>query len=91
MARTGEKEAVQSFHRKSRRKELYVRPRRGLVIAQAVSRLLPTAAARVRARFRSCGILGGESGTGAGFLQVLWFPLPIFILPVASQSPSSII
>jgi hypothetical protein len=37
------------------------------VIAQAVSRRLPTAAARVRVRVRSCGICGGQSGTGAGF------------------------
>jgi hypothetical protein len=37
-------------------------------IAQAVSRWLPTAAARVRARVRSCGICGGQSGTRAGFL-----------------------
>jgi hypothetical protein len=29
-------------------------------------------------------------GTGAGFLGVFLFPLPIFIPPVAQQSPSSI-
>jgi hypothetical protein len=29
---------------------------------------------------------GGQSGAGAGFLRVLRFPLPIFILP---NSPSS--
>jgi hypothetical protein len=45
----------------------------------------------VRARVWSCGICGGQSGAGAGFLRVLWFPLPIFILPIAPQSPSSII
>jgi hypothetical protein len=28
-------------------------------------------------------------GAGAGFLQVLRFPLPIFIPPIAPQSPSS--
>jgi hypothetical protein len=38
---------------------------------------LPTAAARVRSQVRSCGICGGQSATGAGFLQVLRFPLPI--------------
>jgi hypothetical protein len=38
----------------------------------------------------SCGICGGQSGAGAGFLQVLRFPLPIFIPPIAPQSPSSI-
>jgi hypothetical protein len=39
----------------------------------------------------SCGICGGQSGTWAGFLRVLRFPLPIFIPPVAPQSLSSII
>jgi hypothetical protein len=63
----------------------------GRATAQEVSRWLPTAAARVRARVWSCGICGGQSGAGAGFLQVLRFPLPIFIPPIASQSPSSII
>jgi hypothetical protein len=47
--------------------------------AQAVSRWLPTAAAQVRDRVWSCRICGWQSGTGTGFLQVLWFPLPIFI------------
>jgi hypothetical protein len=60
----------------------------GRAIAQAVSRWLPTAAARVRARVWSCGICGGQSGAGA---VVLRFPLPIFIPPIAPQSPSSII
>jgi hypothetical protein len=39
----------------------------------------------------SCGICGGQSGAGAGFLRVLRFPLPIFIPPIALQSSSSII
>jgi NAD(P)H-hydrate repair Nnr-like enzyme with NAD(P)H-hydrate epimerase domain len=48
----------------------------GRAVAQAVSRWLPAAAARVlvRAAFVVCG---GQSGTGAGFLLVLRFPLPI--------------
>jgi hypothetical protein len=52
---------------------------------------LPTAAARVRARVWSCGICGGQSGAGAGFLRVLRFPLPIFIPPnySSSQSPTA--
>jgi hypothetical protein len=52
----------------------------GRAVAQAVIRWLPTAAARV-----ACGVCGGQSGIGAGFLRVLRFPLPI-IPPV---SPSS--
>jgi hypothetical protein len=57
----------------------------GRAVAQAVSRWLPTAAARVRFR-TACGVCGGQSGTGAGFLRVLRFPLPIIIPPI---SPSS--
>jgi hypothetical protein len=63
----------------------------GCAIAQAVSRWLPTSAARVWAWVWSCGICGGQSGAGAGFLRVLWFPLPVFIPPIAPQSFSSII
>jgi hypothetical protein len=64
---------------------------RGRAIAQAVSRWLPTAAAGVRIRVESCGICGGQSGAGAGFLRVLRCPLPIFIPPISPQSPSPII
>jgi hypothetical protein len=64
---------------------------RGRAIAQAVSRCLPTTAARVRARVWSSGICCGQSGAGAGFLRVLRFPLPIFIPPnsPSSQSPGA--
>jgi hypothetical protein len=48
-----------------------------------VSRQFPTAAAQVR----SCGICGGQSGTGAGFLRVLRFPI---IPPTSPHSSSSI-
>jgi hypothetical protein len=57
----------------------------GRVIAEAVSRWLPTAAARVQSRVWSSGICGGQSGAGVGFLRVLRFPLS-FIPP---NSPSS--
>jgi hypothetical protein len=39
-------------------------------------------------KVRSCGICRGQSGTGAGFLRVLPFPLPL-IPPTAPQSSSS--
>jgi hypothetical protein len=51
-------------------------PSSGCAVAQAVSLWLPTAAARVRVR-AACGVCGGQNSTGAGFLLVLWFPLPI--------------
>jgi hypothetical protein len=63
----------------------------GRAIAQAVSRWLPTAAALLRAQVSSCETCGGQSGTGAGFLPVLWFPLPILIPRTAPHSYSSII
>jgi hypothetical protein len=59
-------------------------------IVQAVSRRLPTAAARVRTQVRSCGICGRQSDTGLGFLRVFRFPLPVLIPSTAPQSPSSI-
>jgi hypothetical protein len=57
-------------------------------MTQAVSRLLPTAAAGVRPQVISCGICGGQSNTGACFLRVLRFPLSILILPTAPHSSS---
>jgi hypothetical protein len=54
----------------------------GRAIAQSVSRWLPSAAARVWSRVGSCGICAEQSVTGAGFLRVLWFPLPIRIPPI---------
>jgi hypothetical protein len=56
----------------------------GRAVAQAVSRWLPTAAARVCVR-AACGVCGERSDTGAGFLRVLRFPMPINI-PLISLS-----
>jgi hypothetical protein len=62
----------------------------GSSIAQAVCRRLPTSAARVRDQVRSCGICGGQSGTGASFPSVLRFSLPILI-PLTAPHSSSIV
>jgi hypothetical protein len=62
----------------------------GRAIAQVVNRRLPTTAARVRAQVSSCGICGGQSGAGAGFLLILRFPLPILIPPTDPHSSSII-
>jgi hypothetical protein len=60
----------------------------GRAIAQAVSRWLPTAAARVRTPYLASGICGEQSGVGAGFLRVFWFSLPKpFIPPTSPASP----
>jgi hypothetical protein len=61
-----------------------IRAQVGRTVAQAVSRWLPTTAAWVRVR-GACGVCGGQSGTGAGFLRVLRVPLPI--IPPISPSP----
>jgi hypothetical protein len=53
---------------------------RGRDIAQVVGRRLPTAAARVRPQVRLCRFRGEKNITGAGFLPVFRFPLPILIL-----------
>jgi hypothetical protein len=49
-------------------------------MAQVVSRRPLTAEARVRARLNPCGICGGQSGTGIGFLRGLRFS-PVNIIP----------
>jgi hypothetical protein len=49
----------------------------GRTVAQVVSGRLPTGNARVRAQVKSCAICGGQSGTEAGSLPVLRFPLPL--------------
>jgi hypothetical protein len=80
---------VSPLHAWTPRKELCIC--RGRAIAQVVTRRLPTAAARVRAGDRSCGICGGQSGTWAGFLRLLRFPLLICTPPIAPRPSSSII
>jgi hypothetical protein len=57
----------------------------GRAVAQAVNRWLLTAAARVRV-LAACGVSVGQSGTGAGFLRALPFPLPIIIPPIIPSS-----
>jgi hypothetical protein len=64
--------------------------KKGHVIAQAVSRRLPMAVTLVRAQVKPCLIRGGQSGTGAGFLQVLCLPSSILIPPTAPHSSSII-
>jgi hypothetical protein len=59
----------------------HVRYKIGHAVAQAVSRWLPTVAVRVHIR-AAHGVCGGQSGTGADFLRVLQFPLPI-ISPIS--------
>jgi hypothetical protein len=60
----------------------------GRAIAQAVSRWLPIAAARLRSQVKSRGICSGQSGAGVGFLRVLRFPQPILIPPTAPHLSS---
>jgi hypothetical protein len=47
---------------------------------QTVSRLLPTTMADVQFQNRFCGICGGQTTTGAGYLVELRFSLPILTL-----------
>jgi hypothetical protein len=56
---------------------------RDRIIAQVVSRRLPTETARVRAQVGSRGIYGRQSDNGTRFLRVLRFPPKILIPPTA--------
>jgi hypothetical protein len=56
-------------------------------IAEAVSRWLPTTADLGSRPGLASGTCGGQSGVEAGFLKVLWFPLPkLFISPTHNHS-----
>jgi hypothetical protein len=55
-------------------------------MAQAVNHRLPVAAAQVLSQVKSCEVSGGRSGTGAGFLRVLLFLVPVLIPPTAAHS-----
>jgi hypothetical protein len=52
----------------------------GCAIAQVVR--LSATMSWVQSQVRPCGLCGGQSSTGAGFLQVLLYPLPLLILPI---------
>jgi hypothetical protein len=58
----------------------------GCVLAQAVSRRLPTTAAWAQSEVISYGICGVSSGTRTGSLPALQFPLPIIL----SSGPHSL-
>jgi hypothetical protein len=52
----------------------------GRVIAQAISRRLPTAAARVQTRGRSCGICGNKVALGQVSSEYFGFPYRFALL-----------
>jgi hypothetical protein len=58
----------------------------GRSTAKEFSRRLPTTEARLRSQVKSCGICGGQSGTGVRFFRVLRFPLPFLIAHTAPYS-----
>jgi hypothetical protein len=58
-----------------RKRNYYLSHRKGRAVAEAITHRLPTLAAPVRGRVKSCGICGGQSGTGAGFFRVFRIPL----------------
>jgi hypothetical protein len=87
-ALTGKVRACFSAFLRPSLKHTVVQPIRA--IALAVSHGSPIATVRIRAQVRSCGMCGGQNGTGTGFLRVLRFPVPILIPPTAPHSSSII-
>jgi hypothetical protein len=59
------------------------------ILAEVVIGWFATMVDRVWSQIKSCGVCGGQSGTGAGFLRVLYFPLPVLIPPNAPYSSIS--
>jgi hypothetical protein len=59
--------------------------KRGHATAQEVGRWLPVAA-QIQSQVRSCGICGRQFGTGASFLRVLQFLVPI-VIPATHYHP----
>jgi hypothetical protein len=58
----------------------------GRAVAQAVSRRPLTAESQVRARVNPCGICGGQSGAGTGFLRFIRF-YPVNNIPPSFSIP----
>ena len=56
---------------------LVTKDNKGCAMAQAVSRRLLTVEARVRSGVSTCGIWGGQSGTGTGFPPPEYFGFPL--------------
>jgi hypothetical protein len=54
--------------------------------AEGVDHRLPICAARIRSEIRSCESCVNKMPLGAGFLQLIWFPLRILIPPPAARS-----
>jgi hypothetical protein len=62
----------------------------GCTVDQVVNSWILSAAVKVPAQIRFCGICGRQSGTGAGVPRVLRFPLPIIPSNAPLSSPSII-
>jgi hypothetical protein len=63
--------------------DVQVETKQGYALDQVVIIRPTTKESEVQTRISSCGISGGQSGDGAGFLRILPLPLPILIPPTA--------